>query len=518
MRVRTCRSPADMRRATSVMRRSAPDSSCAAPLDMMIATTSAMASAASRRWRNFRIASATLASGTARRAAPRVPSGRLSGTAAYMSRSRTVTLQRIEDPGRPASALAISGRSWWFSRAARLSSGTSESPSTRPSAATKVTRPCARGPSASASASQVAGLWSCALLAACSTSDRRARRSARMRSVRLSSMAGRSDSSAAIMDAAMSPSETRKSLARMSSFTATSARGRRRVVGRTTREPVAHAAHRLEIDAGVAQLLAQALDVSVHRARVDLAAHAPDLVEQNGARLHAAAAIVERAEQAQLERREGDLFAVDPHPVPLAVDTQPPERREARALGGRAAPPQDRLQAQRELAHAVGLDDVVVGAELEADDPVDLLALGRQHDDGDLARRRIALERAADVRPRHVRQHEVQQHQIGRLGRDALEPRLPRPHDGGLVARLTKVVREHLLEIFFVLDDQDAGHGWRSLSTIPRRFAVSFETRGRYPLPRRGDVTGVQQRGAVNGAVLLRRDGCGIVTGCADVR
>jgi hypothetical protein len=52
-------------------------------------------------------------------------------------------------------------------------------------------------------------------------------------------------------------------------------------------------------------------------------------------------------------------------------------------------------------------DDVVVCAELEADDAVGLLAARRQHDDRHL---RGAAKLSADVEARAVRQHHVEEH------------------------------------------------------------------------------------------------------------
>ena len=70
-----------------------------------------------------------------------------------------------------------------------------------------------------------------------------------------------------------------------------------------------------------------------------------------------------------------------PDAVRLAIDAQAAELDARRGLLLALRAPQDRLHAQEQLAHAEGLDDVVVGAELEADHAIDLLALGREHDD-----------------------------------------------------------------------------------------------------------------------------------------
>jgi hypothetical protein len=54
-----------------------------------------------------------------------------------------------------------------------------------------------------------------------------------------------------------------------------------------------------------------------------------------------------------------------------------------RSPTGRVAA-QDGLDARHQLAGIERLGQVVIGAELEADDLVDVLAAGRQHDDWDV--------------------------------------------------------------------------------------------------------------------------------------
>ena len=71
----------------------------------------------------------------------------------------------------------------------------------------------------------------------------------------------------------------------------------------------------------------------------------------------------------------------------------------ARSLGRRRRAAQDRVHAQQQLAHAEGLDHVVVGAQLEADDAVDLLALGGDHDHGDRPGRGLLFRLRQTSRP-----------------------------------------------------------------------------------------------------------------------
>jgi hypothetical protein len=61
---------------------------------------------------------------------------------------------------------------------------------------------------------------------------------------------------------------------------------------------------------------------------------------------------------------------------------------------------------------AEGLDNVVVRAQFEAQNAVDLLALGRQHNDGELG---CLADRAAHIGAGHPGHHQIQDHQIGLL-------------------------------------------------------------------------------------------------------
>src|SRR6185312_4042978 len=112
-----------------------------------------------------------------------------------------------------------------------------------------------------------------------------------------------------------------------------------------------------------------------------------------------------------------------------------------------------------QLAHAEGLDHVVVGAQLEPHHAVDLLALRRQHHHRGLARSRVAADPSTDLRARDVRQHEVQQDDVWR----ELVHRL-QPVGAGLLglhgeAGCRQVVRQQLAKVGLVLDDQDAAVG-----------------------------------------------------------
>ncbi len=236
-------------------------------------------------------------------------------------------------------------------------------------------------------------------------------------------------------------------------------RDRAGLVVRRRGEAIPHAAHGLDAARARAELLSQPLHVRVDRARRDVAVDLPDVAEERRARLHAVAAVAERHEQLELERRQVHRLLVHPRAVGVAVDLQAPEpeRRRRRAL--RRLPPEDRLDAEQELANAERLDDVVVGAELEAHDPVDLLPLRRHHDDGDVQRGLIALERLADLEAGDVREHQVEEEHVRERGARELQPFEPGLGDGHVVAGLGEVVAKHLAEVELVIDHEDTRHG-----------------------------------------------------------
>ena len=162
----------------------------------------------------------------------------------------------------------------------------------------------------------------------------------------------------------------------------------------------------------------------VDGARVAVGAVAPDARQQHVARPHAARGARRARQDLELDEGQRDLVAARPDRRAW------PGRSAARAtssggLGRRVAPARliaarrsARLDAAAELAHRERLGDVVVGAELEAEDLVDLLRLGGQHDDRHRAARPQApadLE-AVDARHHHVEDDEVE----GVLG-EALE-------------------------------------------------------------------------------------------------
>lgn len=144
----------------------------------------------------------------------------------------------------------------------------------------------------------------------------------------------------------------------------------------------------------------------------------------------------------------------------VAFDIEPDmtdlEHRKALDRLRMRCPSQGRPDAGDELAHAVGLRDIVVSAHLQADDDVDLRRLGRHHDDRHL---RVGPDLPADLDARNRRQHDVEQHQV-RM--DSVEPvqRLDAvSRDLDPQALPLEPDRQGLDEGFLVLHDEDGRRG-----------------------------------------------------------
>ena len=162
----------------------------------------------------------------------------------------------------------------------------------------------------------------------------------------------------------------------------------------------------------------------------------------------------EQREQVELLQRELELAAVERR-APRAA-RRPRARRPtsvSRAVRPRrTCASSDGADARDELAQPERLDDVVVRAELEPDDAVDLLALGGDHDDRDV---RASAQLAADGEPVDVGQAEVEQDEVGRRRVERLLPRRDARH---LEALRAQALDERLGDRVLVLDDEQV-HG-----------------------------------------------------------
>jgi hypothetical protein len=158
-------------------------------------------------------------------------------------------------------------------------------------------------------------------------------------------------------------------------------------------------------------------------------------------------------EKIELLRRQLDLLVADMGLTAAGVDAEIAvlDLRRFGCAPSRRRPPQYRLHPGNELARVERLRHVIVGADLEPDDLVDVLVACRQHQDRDV----LALpDPPADVDAVHVGKHQVE-HDQRRLFQLDLCERVSSRADGlDPVPGVLQVERDERSDRGLILDDQ----------------------------------------------------------------
>ena len=197
--------------------------------------------------------------------------------------------------------------------------------------------------------------------------------------------------------------------------------------------------------------------MDVDGARVAGERVAPDALQQLVSREHETVVVEQLPEEVELLGRELHVVPVDLHLAAAGVDEQLPvtDLRRLRLLPLRRRAAEDRLHAGDELARVERLRQVVVGADLEPDDLVDVLVASRQHQDRNIGR---MAQPPADLDPVDVRQHQVENDERRRLGLGQGERVTARRGDFDAVPGVAQIHRHERGDRRFVLDHQ---HGLR---------------------------------------------------------
>ena len=146
----------------------------------------------------------------------------------------------------------------------------------------------------------------------------------------------------------------------------------------------------------------------------------PDALEQFAAAEDLARVPREEVQQLEFALGQAQRLPAKPGLAWRQLELQGSERtRGAIAAGGRHLrhATQQGTHARCQLEHRKRLGQVVVGAKLQAQHALGLVAARAEHDDGHVAW--LAAQVAADVPAAGAGQHQVQQHQIEGLGIDA---------------------------------------------------------------------------------------------------
>ena len=196
---------------------------------------------------------------------------------------------------------------------------------------------------------------------------------------------------------------------------------------------------------------------------------APDLVEQALARDHQALVAHQVLEQLELAVGQLDLARAAPHLAGIGVELEVADAER----GGAAwrAPPQQRPDPGQQLLALEGLDQVVVGAAVEAGDAVLGLGAGGQHQDRHVA---VGAQPAADLDAVEAGEAEVEDDQVGdEAGGDV--QRLDAVGRGlDLVALVAQRTPQDVGYVGVVLDDQDSARGRVGLAEHSLMLARSF--------------------------------------------
>ena len=229
---------------------------------------------------------------------------------------------------------------------------------------------------------------------------------------------------------------------------------------------------------GGLDLLAQVLDVGVDRPLVGLEGDAVDRVQELAAGEHPARLADHGGQELELGRGELDRPAADRDPHAGKVDLDVGDPRHLRPAGRcRLGPPQDGPDPGHELLGAERLDHVVVGAKLQADDPVGLVPPGGQHHDRHVGG---PAQAAGHVQPVPPGQPQVEDDQVGPGPTGLGQRHLPVARDHHLEPGVLEVVPDQPGDLALVLDDQDPLH------FLPARPKPDEAAGRRNPPPRPG--------------------------------
>src|SRR5690242_13699928 len=156
------------------------------------------------------------------------------------------------------------------------------------------------------------------------------------------------------------------------------------------------------------EFLAQLHHVRVHRPRIRKRLVSPDGIQDHVARQRTVRVLEEVSQQVILGRRQLQLVAAPRDYAAVQIDFRVREVKDLVRV--RRSTAQQRPDPCQQLARAEGLDYVIVGADLEQQYLIHLIAHRAQHDDRRLDLRRSKL--LADIHATHAGQAQINQHQV----------------------------------------------------------------------------------------------------------
>src|SRR5262249_12300536 len=126
---------------------------------------------------------------------------------------------------------------------------------------------------------------------------------------------------------------------------------------------------------------------------------------------------------------------------------------------------ENRFHTQDKLAWAEGLHHIIVRADFESYNAIDLFGASRKHNDRNASGAITLAKVSADFQTVNVRQHDVKDDQIGWMFLDAIKGQPATYRRRYLKSGLVQVVADKALDVGIIVHDQDAFHaGYPGLS------------------------------------------------------
>jgi hypothetical protein len=171
-------------------------------------------------------------------------------------------------------------------------------------------------------------------------------------------------------------------------------------------------------------------------------------------------------EQVELARSQPEWLAAPGHLSARGVDHEPVEGQPLVGHQLELSAAEHCANPSSELARRERLGHVVVGPELEPDDPVGLLAAGRQHDH---RQARARTDPPAQLEAVCPRKHEIEDDEVGRLALDQLAGAISVRGLERREAVALEVPDHDLADRRLVVDNENLRHGRKSERSSVKR-------------------------------------------------
>ena len=181
-------------------------------------------------------------------------------------------------------------------------------------------------------------------------------------------------------------------------------------------------------------------------------------------------------EKRELRRRQIDRVAVPGHPHPRNIEHEVARTKRFEIARGRMAA-QHGADARHQLARAERLGDVVIGAQLEADELVGFVVARGEHDDREVTR---SADGPRDVEPVEPGQSKIEDDEVRSLRAHAHERLLAGGSARDPEAGVFEEVVDEPNDLRLVVHDQDLRHGSAMVGRVirPRGSAAHHRHRG----------------------------------------